>query len=418
MGKAFSDKVEQALQYIYYNEREQKGEEGRNLLVEAIQEGDADAMCILARSCCGKKYVWEGHNFPVQDEESIQLLRHSVERGSAIGVLVALRSGELTPSLVQKMPFASIQEAFQKVEEMAAQGDPFCQYTVGNTYFWWDFLRIQEKGRESFGSEEEFRAYLKENIQKCEDWFWRAFHGGVFFAGNNLNRFYQDGDEDLIPPQPEKAKDIARIGAEYGYPIWQYSYAWDLWHNEEYSEAVTWYQRAAEGGQMDAYYWLGCAYDEGRALPEDPQKAAECFDRCLSCEWCSNHIGSANMLGSYYFEGRGVPQDYAKAYQLLSWAFLASREEVNFGAYYLAKCCFEGLGTQQDYELAWKYLQRVDWKNSNADYMRGYLFCNGLGGLPEDIKTGVELLQKSGTNQAKEELLKYKKGLFGKWKRR
>ncbi len=135
---------------------------------------------------------------------------------------------------------------------------------------------------------------------------------------------------------------------------------------------------------MDAYYWLGCAYDEGRALPEDPQKAAECFDRCLSCEWCSNHIGSANMLGSYYFEGRGVPQDYAKAYQLLSWAFLASREEVNFGAYYLAKCCFEGLGTQQDYELAWKYLQRVDWKNSNADYMRGYLFCNGLGGLPED----------------------------------
>ncbi len=147
MGKAFSDKVEQALQYIYYNEREQKGEEGRNLLVEAIQEGDADAMCILARSCCGKKYVWEGHNFPVQDEESIQLLRHSVERGSAIGVLVALRSGELTPSLVQKMPFASIQEAFQKVEEMAAQGDPFCQYTVGNTYFWWDFLRIQEKGR-------------------------------------------------------------------------------------------------------------------------------------------------------------------------------------------------------------------------------------------------------------------------------
>ena len=25
-------------------------------------------------------------------------------------------------------------------------GDAFCQYTVANSYFWWDFLRIQGRG--------------------------------------------------------------------------------------------------------------------------------------------------------------------------------------------------------------------------------------------------------------------------------
>lgn len=417
MAKVFSEKVQQALEYIYYNERAQKGQEGLALLEAAVKEGDADAMCILARCCCGKQYVWEGHGFPDDDERATELLHQSAEKGSAIGVLVALRSGELTPSIMKKMPFASIQEAFDQVEEMAQAGDAFCQYTVANSYFWWDFLRIQNKGRDSFGSDQEFKQYLKENILKCEDWFWKAFRGGIYFAGNNLNRLYTSGDEDIVLPQPEKAKDISQIGAEYGYPMWQYFYGSDFWKAKEYGEALHWYEKAIKGGQLDAYYWLGKAYDEGYGVPKDHAKAAECYEKCLQCQWGAYHTGSANMLGSYYFEGDGVPQDYAKAYQLLSWAYQANRDN-NFGVYYLAKCCFDGLGTQQDYGLAWKYLQAMDWDNATADYMRGYLYCNGLGGLPVDIKTGVAYLQKSGTDEAKEELLKYKKTFFGKWVRR
>lgn len=417
MGKVFSDKVEKALEYIYYNERAQKGHEGRELLLEAVNEGDADAMCILARCCCGKHYVWEGHGFPEQEKEATMLLHQSVEHGSAIGVLVALRSGELTPSLVKKMPFANVQEAFDKAESMAAQGDAFCQYTVANSYFWWDFLRIQNKGRDSFGSDQEFKAYMKENILKCEDLFWKAFRGGISLAGNNLNRLYREGDEDIVPPQPEKAKDIAKIGAEYGYPTWQYSYAADFWNNEEYGEAVRWFEKAGESGEIDAYYWIGKACQLGMGAEKNPKKASEYFDKCLGCEWCSKQTYAANYLGENYFEGQGVDRDYAKAYQLLSWSYQADPEN-NFGAYYLSKCCFDGLGTQQDYSLAWKYLQAVDWKNNEADYMRGYICCHGLGGVPEDIKKGVEYLQKSNYKAAKEELLNYKKTMFGKWKRR
>ena len=50
--------------------------------------------------------------------------------------------------------------------------------------------------------------------------------------------------------------------------------------------------------------------------------------------------------------------------------------------------------------------------------MLGVIYGQGLG-VPEDIKKGVEYLQKAGDRQdAKEELKKYKKTLFGKWVRR
>ena len=65
-----------------------------------------------------------------------------------------------------------------------------------------------------------------------------------------------------------------------------------------------------------------------------------------------------------------------------------------------------------------EFLEQVDWTNREAFYMLGVIYVQGLG-VPVDIKKGVEYLQKAGNNQeAREELLKYKKTLFGKWVRR
>jgi hypothetical protein len=63
------------------------------------------------------------------------------------------------------------------------------------------------------------------------------------------------------------------------------------------------------------------------------------------------------------------------------------------------------------------YLEKMDWENKNAYFMLGYIYGRGLG-VAEDIPKGVAYLQKSGTAEAKEELLHYKKSLFGKWSRR
>ena len=111
-----------------------------------------------------------------------------------------------------------------------------------------------------------------------------------------------------------------------------------------------------------------------------------------------------------------MPQDYAKAFHYLSVAH--DKKGSKWGALYLAKCCFYGLGAPQDYAKALQFLGEVSWNNQEADYMRGCIYAQGLG-VPADIKRGVEYLQKAGNfAKAKEELLHYKRTLFGKWVRR
>ena len=345
-----------------------------------------------------------------------KLLRKSVEQGSAIGVLVALRSGELTPSVEANMPFADLKEAFDRVLECAKAGDAFCQYTVANSYFWWDFLRIQKKGENSFANRMEYKAYLRENISQCEEWFWKALRGGIYFAANNLDRYYRQGDEDIILPQPEKARDLYKIGAETGNPYLQYFYAEQLDKAGDKAGAFYWYQQALEGGEPLAWYDVGYAYDQGKVVPRDLAYAVHCFERGMAEPRDSgSKVGCANTLGEMCFNGRGVARDYVKAFQLLSYAHA---HKSNWGALYLAKCYFYGLGTQQDYVKARQFLDLVSRKNEEVFFMLGFIHARGLG-VPEDIKKGMEYLQKAGDyNEAIQERVRYKKTLFGKWVKR
>lgn len=416
MGKNFSDKVEQALDYIYYNVRQGKGAEGFALLEEASAEGDGDASCILARCLCGSQYVWSGHNFPEDDKRATALYRKSVEQGSAVGVLVALRSGLLTPSMKKKMPFADLQEAFDVVLKKAENGDAFCQYTIGNSYFWWDFLRIQEKGKDSFPSDQEYKEYLRENILKCEDWFHRAFRGGMYHAANNLNRLYTKGDEDIVAPRPELAADLYRTGAELGYPINQMIWGDMLSEQGKSLEALEWYKKGAEGGQFECWYCVGKAYNEGKIVPQDYAYAAECFEKGLKQRKDSGKkIGCANLLGVLYYKGQGVPQDYAKAFQLFTYAL---NNESNYPVAYLGKMYFRGNGVQRNYIKAREMLEKVNWTDYEVYYMLGVIYGQGLG-VEANVEKAVSYLQKAGNwQEAKAEMLRYKKTLFGKWVRR
>lgn len=411
MTGILSGEVKQALQDIYYNVRTGQGQKAFALLEQASEAGDGDASCILARCLCGRSYVWIGHGFPEDGERASKLIRQSVEQGSALGVLVALRSGELSSDLQKRMPFGSLQEAFDEVLGMAQEGDAFCQYTIGNSYFWWDFLRIQGKNKNSFSSQEDYKAYLKENISRCEDWFWKAFRGGMYLAGNNLNQYYTKGDEDIIAPRPELAKDLWKTGAEYGYPIHQAIYADQLEDAGRDEEARHWYKEAAEGGQPGASTDLGRYYYEGIGVEKDEAYAVRCFEKDIPFGVVRAH----ERLGKAYFQGKGVEQDYEKAYYYLYYGY---NSDSKWGTLYLAQCAFYGYGTKQDYESARRFLEEVYWESWKADYLRGMMYANGLG-VEQDIRKGVEYLQKAGNHdEVLEELSHYKKTLFGKWVRK
>ena len=416
MTTPFRAPVAQALDDIFYHMREGRGQEGLRLLEEAAAGGDADAMCLLARCLNGSSYVWEGHRFPEDEARATKLMRQAAEQGSALAVLLCLRSGELTPSLKKNMPFANLREAFDRVLAMAESGEPFCQYTVGNVYFWWDFQKIDGKRPSDFPNREAYRDYLWENASRAEDWFWKALRGGVFFAANNLNKLYSEGDEDLIPPRPERCAEVWKAGAEAGLPPCQMQYAWLLREGGDPAGAVRWFREAAEGGDVRGWHSLGTAYYFGQGVEKNAAESAACYERGAA----HGNLYSKMMLGQQLYQGLGVEQDYGRAFQLFSEACAGGIDMSTWTWVfeYMGDCLFRGLGAQQNYALARQYLEKSQKPSAQTYYELGCIYGQGLG-VEADIPRAVALLEAAGNYRpAQEERLRYKKTLFGKWKRR
>ena len=415
MGKYFSDAVEEALTYIYYDIRVGKGAKGFELLQKASEEGDGDASCILARCYGGGSYVWSGHNFPEDDDLVAKYIHKSVEQGSALGVLVAMRCGEFSPEMKRQMPFANLEEVFQIVLQKAEAGEPFCQYAIGNAYFWLDFIDIQGKTPESFGSREAFAAYLRENMLKCEEWFQRALQGGMHKAANNLRSLYVEGNDGFVQPRPELVKDLYKMGAERGYPDHQWSYANQLDNSGKSMEALYWYEQAAKGGQFECWRIVGDEYMDGKLVPRNVNYAVECYEKALKQTANTRFkLASASQLGWIYCEGKGMPRDGEKAFPLLKLA-VDNGETRRVAS--LGKCYFHGWGTPKDYGKARECFEKATACDEESNYMLGVIYAQGLG-VAEDIGKGVKFLKMAGNfPEAKAELAKYKKPLFGKWVR-
>ena len=308
MGRFFSDPVERALKYIYYDLRARRGQEGFQLLQQAVQDGDADACCLLARCLYGPEYTWPGHNFPVDEQAGDEFMRRSVLEGSAIGALLSLRCGVMNRKLAQAMPM-SLQEAYDIVLDKAEHGEPLCQMIIGNAYYWGDFPEIQGKTRENFDSDDAVQSYLRENYAKCEDWLWRSLRSGLASGGVNLANFYREGKEGLISPRPEKAIEVYRYGAEKGYPSYLFYYANELYDQENKGEAFDLYRRAAEAGEPRAFFWAGYSYELGQGVPKDNARAAQYYQQALSAP-IQEKVNPANRLGMFYYDGNGVERDY------------------------------------------------------------------------------------------------------------
>ncbi len=415
MGKYFSDVVDQAIEDIYYCYDPQRAAGAIQPLAEASNNGDADAAYILSRCLSGPQYSWSYHPFPEDDEGVERLIRRSIKLGSAIGILGAMRCGMLTPEMEEAMPFENLQQAWDVVYEKAEAGSPFCQNMIGNTYFWLDIVRIQGRSREDFKSDAEFGQFLRDSELKCVPWFEKAFQGGMGFAGRNLYNLYQDGDDGAFPPQPEKALALARQGAELGYPDWQERYAGILKDKDGWSQEVfDLYSAAARHGQLSSWFYVGYAYELGKAVPKDCREAMKCYELGLQDP---GEVGCANRAGRLYFLGQdGIPQDYPQAVRLLEQARATGKN--TWGCDMLGCCYLFGWGCQKDLGRALQLLQETDHNSDLKNYGLGLIYADGLG-VPEDIKKGVEYLQKAQKYApAQEALLRFKKSLFGKWVRR
>ena len=102
---------------------------------------------------------------------------------------------------------------------------------------------------------------------------------------------------------------------------------------EDYTNAILWYKKAAANNDKNAQYYLGILYSKDSAKDEQ-----------LANEWFSAYVAEDPSLltniGRLFAEGYDVPQDYNKA---LAWYLKAEQKGQNEARYQIADAlCLNG----------------------------------------------------------------------------
>jgi len=285
MGKYFSDVVDKAIEDLYYCCNNDKAKAAADALLSAAKDGDGDACYFLSRCFSGPCYSWEYHPFEENEAAAYAMLHQAISLGSAAAVLGALRMDLLTPEFKEIMPFDSIKEAWDVIYEKAENGCAFCQYMIGNTYYYLDIIEIEDHKESDFANKGAWNAWKQQQIKQCLPWFEKSFSGGMILAGRNYCHYYQYGRGEYIPPEPEKEASITRQGAEWGYPECMYAYAHYLAYTEDNDkDALPWALKAAEAGHLWSWHIIGDIYWNGRVVERSLPYALECYKKTAICK--------------------------------------------------------------------------------------------------------------------------------------
>lgn len=317
----------------------------------------------------------------------------------------------LTPELREIMPFDNIKEAWDVIYEKAEKGCAFCQYMIGNTYYFLDIIEIEDQKESNFANKGAWNEWKRLQIKQCLPWFEKAFSGGMILAGRNYGHYYQYGRGEYIPPEPGKEVPIMRQGAERGYPEWMYAYAHYLAYTEDNDkEALPWALKAAEAGHLWSWHIIGDIYWNGKAVERSLTYALECYEKTAGY---GNDSYACRQLGRLYFHGWGTQVDYARAVQ-----WLERDEEAEYVKYDLLGICYLlGRGCQQNPARGKAFLEKSQ-DSPYKSYGLGMMYAEGIG-VRENIEKGVEYLKAAGNYEPAMEALKhYKKSLFGVWRRK
>lgn len=379
------------------------------MLMQAAQQGDADALAFIARCFMGEEYVWSGAGFTTDDANASKLMQKSALLGSATGVLCAARSGNLTPSVKRDMPFGSFKEAFEEILSQAEGGNAFCCYMIANVYYWGDYLLVEPELAAQFKSIEKYNAWA---YPIAGEWYERSFDGRICAGWGNYCEIRESGmcniPQDTFESYYQMLADISPVICNnYGY------YLKSVKNNPQ--AGLAYYAKAAYAGDPQGAYNTGHIYECGEIVEENMETAYRFYLMAAN----GGHPAGQFEMGYYHFEGcGGAEQDYAQAADWFEKAYenpKCSENTRTHTAAYLGLCYQGGLGVVQDYDVALEYLleakENIDrlWEPLDGTVLNaiGMAYAYGLG-TEADIELAYQYFNDAanlGSEEAKEHLL-------------
>ncbi|KAG0042124.1 hypothetical protein BGZ89_007048, partial [Linnemannia elongata] len=223
------------------------------------------------------------------------------------------------------------------------------------------------------------------DVQAAIDWYLRAVTREYLTAVDRHHKEAVQGDStaqhylgslNLAAQDYTQALTWYRKAAEQGDVIAQINtgimYQEGLGVSQDHAEAMTWFHKAENQGYDDALHFHGWLNDDGLSMSQETWLI-----------WTMKAIEQAiataqNNIGILYQEGLGVSQDYAEA---MTWFQKAAAEQGYAAAQHNIGMMYqEGLGVSQDYAEAMTWCRKAAEQGQvNAQYSIGYLYHQGLG---------------------------------------
>lgn len=144
-------------------------------------------------------------------------------------------------------------------------------------------------------------------------------------------------------------------------------------NEKNYAEAVKYYRKAAELGNVDAQTTLGWMYDQAKGVRRNYAEAAKWYRKAAE----QGYAYAQNELGVLYYNGQGVKRNYGEA---LKW-FRKAADQGNAAAYgWLGGMYYEGHGVKKDYSEAAKWFRKgAEMGDEGSQFWLGWMYENGHG---------------------------------------
>lgn len=197
----------------------------------------------------------------------------------------------------------------QQQREIRERGDKYCQ-TVE---------RVFEPVLKELRGELTRYEIIKESYRTTTYQFMYMLHkcpdksDAIFFA-NKTYTYCKDDDRQRIKNTFGKAniKFIDWNVPHTGWDIKGDEYYYGKGCEVDYTQALYWYHKAADEGNMYSQNSLGLCYQKGTGVPQSDEQAVSWFEKAYD----SGSPDGAYNLAECYFEGRGVKKSIDKALEM------------------------------------------------------------------------------------------------------
>ena len=183
-----------------------------------------------------------------------------------------------------------------------------------------------------------------------------------------------------------------------------------LYNNENYKVAVSWYRMIAEEGNAEAQNMLGMCYLKGQGVTKDYTEAVKWFRKAAE----QGNTSAQDNLGYCFYYGKGVTENYTEAVkwfrkaaeqgdasaqdnlgncfyygkdytEAVKWYRKAAEQGMAEAQYSLGDCYYYANGVKQDYKEAAKwYLMAAEQGNAYAQNALGHCYAQA-NGVPYDM---------------------------------